>query len=148
MKIKVEGKEVEAYNLLMRKEYAMDIVSGKKTLEIREFKSHYVDMFTDKEQLKKNEELRKAGRVDECVEPFKSVSYVRFHNYDYSWILDVKIDEIGLSTMCQEDIEELAEAFNFHDYDKEWQQFEHLEDDEKPLFYWLHIKEIVSRKGI
>ena len=52
MKIKVEGKEVEAYNLLMRKEYAMDIVSGKKTLEIREFKSHYVDMFTDKEQLK------------------------------------------------------------------------------------------------
>ena len=77
MKIKVEGKEVEAYNLLMRKEYAMDIVSGKKTLEIREFKSHYVDMFTDKEQLKKNEELRKAGRVDECVEPFKSVSYVR-----------------------------------------------------------------------
>ena len=133
MKIKVEGKEVEAYNLLMRKEYAMDIVSGKKTLEIREFKSHYVDMFTDKEQLKK---------------PFKSVSYVRFHNYDYSWILDVKIDEIGLSTMCQEDIEELAEAFNFHDYDKEWQQFEHLEDDEKPLFYWLHIKEIVSRKGI
>jgi hypothetical protein len=148
MKIKVKDKEVEAYSLLMRKEYALDIISGKKTLEIRSFNSHYVDMFTDKEQLAKNEELRKAGKDDECVEPFKPTSYARFHNYNYSWVLDVEIDEIGISTVCKEDIEELAEDFNFHDYDNEWQQYEHLDDDEKPVFYWLHIKKIVGRKGI
>lgn len=148
MRIKVDGKEVEAYDLLMRKEYALDIISGKKTLEIREFKSHYVRMFTDKDQLKKNEGLRKEGKDDECVDPFKLVSYIRFHNYDYDWILDVRIDEIGIGTMCQGDIEDLADSFGFHDYDNEWQQYEHLADDEKPVFYWLHVKEIVGRKGI
>jgi hypothetical protein len=148
MKIKVKDEEVEAYDLLMRKEYALDIISGKKTLEIREFKSHYVNMFTDKEQLAKNEELRKAGKDDECIEPLKATQYVRFHNYNYSWTLDVEIDEIGISTVCREDIEDLADAFDFHDYDNEWQQYEHLDDDEKPVFYWLHIKEIVGRKGI
>jgi hypothetical protein len=148
MKIKVKGEEVEAYSLLMRKEYALDIISGKKTLEIRSFNSHYGSMFTDKEQLAKNEELRKAGKDDECVTPLKDIWYVRFHNYNYSWTLDVEIDEMDISTVCQEDIEDLAEWFGFHDYDNEWQQYEHLDDDEKPIFYWLHIKEIVGRKGI
>lgn len=148
MNILVNGKEVEAYSLLMKKENALDIVSGKKRLEIREFKSHYVEMFTDRKQLEINEGLRKCGRDEECEEPFKPIKYVQFHNYNYSWTLDVEIDEIGLSTVCKEDIEELAEAFDFNDFNNEWQQYEHLNDDEKPIFYWLHIKEVISRKGI
>lgn len=148
MKIKVNGKEEEAYDLLMKRDNANDIISGRKTVEIRSFNGHYVRMFTDKEQQRKNDELRKAGREDECIEPLKGVQYIRFHNYNYSWMLDVKIDEIGISSVCKEDIEDLAERFGFHDYDNEWQQYEDKDFEDKPIFYWLHIKEIISRKDI
>lgn len=37
MKIEVDGQQVEAYDLLMRKEYAKEIISGKKKVEFRSF---------------------------------------------------------------------------------------------------------------
>ena len=145
MKINVNGKEVEAYGLKMKKENALEIIAGKKTLEIRSFNPFYCRMFTDKEQLEKNTKLREEGRGDECIEPIKNVQYIHFHDYNNSWFLDVQIDEAGISTMCQEDVEMLAEDFDFHDYDNEWQQFEETSEEEKPIFYWFHIKSIVGK---
>ena len=147
MNINVNGKEVEAYDLLMKKDNALDIISGKKTLEIRVFSNHYATMFTDPKQLAKNEELRKAGKDDDCVEPLKSIQYIHFHNYNNSWSLDVKIDEIGLSSMTEEDIEDLHD-FGFHDYDNDWQQYKDKDLEDVPMFYWMHIKEILGKKNI
>lgn len=147
MNININGKEVEAYDLLMKKENALDIISGNKTLEIRVFSNHYAKMFTDQKQLEINEELRREGKDYECIEPIKGIQYVHFHNYNNSWALDVKIDEIGLSSMTEEDIEDLHD-FDFHDYDKEWQQYEDKDIEDIPMFYWLHIKDIVGRKNI
>ena len=101
----------------------------------------------DIKQLELNEALRKEGKDDECVEPIKGVKYVHFHNYNYSWMLDVEIDEIGLSSMVKDDIEDLND-FNFHDFDNEWQQYKDKDIEDIPMFYWLHIKDIVGRKNI
>lgn len=148
MTININGKEVEAYDLLMKKENALDIISGKKTLEIRAFSNHYSMMFTDFEQLEKNKKLREEGNDDDCIEPLKGIKYVHFHNYNNSWTLDVQIDEIGLSSMCQEDIEDLADGFDFHDYDNEWQQYEGKYIEDIPMFYWLHIKKILGKENL
>lgn len=147
MNININGKEVESYDLLMKKDNALDIISGKKTLEIRVFSNHYSMIFTDFEQLEKNNKLREVGNDDDCVEPLKGIKYIHFHNYSNSWTLDVKIDEIGLSSMVEEDIEDLHD-FDFHDYDNEWQQYKDKDIEDIPMFYWLHIKDIVGRKNI
>lgn len=152
MRINFKGEEVEAYNLIMKEENALDILSGKKTVEIREFKKTYIDMFLDAKKSIANEKLRSEGREDECT-PFDEmintdIEFVHFHNYANKWHLDALIDEIGVCTMCQEDIEGLAEDFDFHDYDKEWQKFEDLPDEEKPMFFYIHIKRVVGHSGL
>jgi len=139
-KITYQGKEYQAYDFIMKKEHALDIISGKKTLEIRSFTPFYNKMFFDKEQDKLNKE-----KPEEFLVPMRTdVEFIHFRNYNNSWFLIVRIDDIGCSMMDKDDIEILAEDYNFHDYDKEWQQFEHLSDDEKPLFFWFHINEIVT----
>lgn len=144
MKISHQGKEVEAYSLIMKKENALEIISGKKKLEIRSFSDYYVQMFTDKKLVAENDKLKEEGRDDECVAPLKATEYIRFHDYNNSWYLDVHVHEIALYMMCQEDIEELAEEFDFHDYDNEWQKYENTPDEDKPLFYWLHIDKVIG----
>ena len=113
-KIIYEGKEVEAYDFLMKKENALEIISGKKKLEIRSFTPKYLELLIDREQEVKNRE-----NYEEYILPIRTdISFIHFHNYTNSWFLNVKINEIGLAMMCKEDIETLAEDFDFHDYDK------------------------------
>jgi hypothetical protein len=147
--IEVNGQQVQAYDLIMRKEHALEIIAGRKPLEIRAFSDHYCRMFDDKAQQTKNEKLRKEGREDECIDPIRTdIAYVHFHNYNNSWSLDVAIDEIGCEKMDQEGVEFLATEFGFHDYDNEWRQYVGKPDDEVPMFFWIHIDEVVNRVGI
>ena len=48
MTIEVNGKPVEAYHLIMKKENALDILKGKKKVEIRAFSEKYNYLFIDK----------------------------------------------------------------------------------------------------
>jgi hypothetical protein len=133
----------------MRKEHALEIIACKKPLEIRTFSDFYCKMFTDQALVDANEKLRKEGLDDECTGVCRTdVGFVHFHNYTNSWTLDVEIDEIGMALMVEDDITWLADEFGFHDYDSEWQQYAHLPDEEKPLFFWLHIVGVVNRTGI
>jgi len=149
MKIKFEGNEYDAYALIMRKPNAQAILSGKKTLEIRQFSNRYVKMFTDFEQVEKNAKLREEGRDDECQSSCRGdIGVVHFYSTGAPWFLDVKIDEIGIATMCEEDIKFLNDEYDFHDYDNEWQQFNDLPFNEKPMFYYLHISDILQYEGL
>lgn len=149
MKIKVNGQEVEAYALLMQKENALEILNGKKTIEIRALNSKYSSMFTDQKQLEENEKLRAEGREEECKPPYRTdIAYVHFYNYQKSWTLDVAIDEIGMTEMTKEGIDFLNSEFGFHDYDNEWQQYDGKPFDDIPIFFYLHIAEIVGQTGL
>ena len=59
MTIQVDGKPVEAYHLIMKKENALDILKGKKKVEIRTFSDKYLSMFIDQEKYKKYQQKRK-----------------------------------------------------------------------------------------
>jgi len=147
--IEVNGQQVQAYDLIMRKEHALEIIAGKKPLEIRALSDHYCSMFTDDAKLSENEKLRKEGRDGECVSTCRAdIAYVHFRNYNNSWSLDVAIDEIGIAVMDEEDISFLSDEFGFHDYDNEWQQYVGKPDDEVPMFFYLHLDEVVNRVGI
>ncbi|MFI3322051.1 MAG: hypothetical protein R3Y50_05950 [Rikenellaceae bacterium] len=143
MKINYKGEAHEAYSLKMQKKFAKEIVEGKKTLEIRAFSPYYISRFINKRP------ATKKGETVDIVSDIKTdVRFIHFSDYKKSWHLDVKIDELGICTMAREDIESLAEDFDFHDYDNEWQQYDSLPDEEKPIFFYLHICEIVESKGL
>lgn len=149
MKINYKGQEVEAYALIMKKENALEILKGKKTVEFRDFTPKYEKMFTDFEQIAKNQDLVAAGRENECLPPFNTdIEAIHFYPYNNSWHLDVLIDEIGVVDITEEGAKFLADTFGCHEMDDQWQQFAHLPKDEIPFMFYLHIDEIVGHHGL
>ena len=149
MKIDYKGEQVEAYDLIMKKENALAILNGTKTVEIRPFTPSYSEKFTDFDQLEKNEKLREEGHEDQCQPPYRTdIGFIHFRNYNNSWSLDVAIDELGMTEMTEEGVRFLSEEFGFHDYDEEWQQYEGMPEEDIPLFYYMHIVEIVRQTGL
>lgn len=147
--IKYKNQEIEAYPLIMRKENALDILNGKKVLEIRKFSSKYEKMFTDFKQLEENEKLRKVGRDEECQPILRTdIEAVHFYSTGAPWTLDVAIDEIGIGEITEEGIKFMHEEFNFHDFDEQLDGFKNNPPKEIPLFYYLHICEIISHDGL
>jgi hypothetical protein len=139
MLIDYKGEKQMAYNLIMRKVHAKDIVSGKKRVEIRQFSDYFIGMFFDREK----DAFNQKNPPEKWVNPVRDdVDFIHFRDYDNSWFLDVKIGNCGIGMIEQETIEYLAKNYDFHDLDNEWQQYK--DDDEPPLFFWFEIKEIVD----
>lgn len=148
MKINVNGNEVEAYALIMKKENALEILRGEKTIEIRVDSPKYVKMFTDQEQVERNRKAEAEGR-DEWESPLrKDIGFVHFYNYAGTWSLDCEIDEIGTASLIKDDIDFLNEEYGFHDFDDQWQEFEGKPEEEIPFFFYLHIAAIVGHRGL
>lgn len=147
--IKYKGQDVEAYSLIMRKENALDILNGKKVIETRALSMKYEKMFTDFKQLEENEKLRKEGREDKCKSALRTdVEAVHFYSTGASWFLDVAIDEIGIGEITEEGIKFMHDEFGFHDFDEQLEEFKKNPPKEKPLFYYLHICEIIDHNGL
>ncbi|MCK0201352.1 hypothetical protein [Ornithobacterium rhinotracheale] len=149
MKINVNNQEVEAYRLIMKKENAKDIVSGKKKLEVRNYNNIYCGMFLDKkkfeEYLKDLEDPNGTMALSDAV---KDTKYIRFTNYNGSWHLDVSIDFIEPFEMSKENVEAIGQNYNFHDFDDQWQEFEDLSQEEKPFFFGIVIDKVINRHNI
>ena len=146
-KIEYNGETIEAYSLIMRKENALEILRGEKTVEIRSLSSRYEKMFTDYAQLEKNESLRKQGRDDECQPILRTdIGAIHFYSTGAPWTLDVEIDELGIGEVTPEGIKFLQDEFGFHGLDY---ALENLEDVTEPdLFYYLHISRVLGHSGL
>lgn len=145
MKITYNNKEYEAYALLMRKENAIDIISGKKRVEIREFSPFYEKMFIDQKIVEQN---RKIKCESEYVSPMRDVPCIHFYSTGAPWTLDVSINDIGIASMIEEDIKWLNEEYGFHDFDNEWQQYVGKPEEEIPIFFYLGIEKVLQHEGI
>lgn len=145
MTISVNGQQVEAYNLLMKKEYAFDILKGKKCVEFRSFTEHYINRFLDKETMKRND-----AKGDVTLDDLESVvradiEYLHFHNYNNSWYLDVAIQGIGFCCVDSQDIEPLAEQFDdFKAYLDDAKKHDQLPPDERPMMFYIVLAEVVG----
>lgn len=149
MKINYKGQEVEAYPLLMKKENALDILNGKKCIETRKLSAKYEKMFTNFEQAKENERLRKDGREEECKPILRTdIEAIHFYSTGAQWTLDVAIDEIGIGEITDEGIRFMHEEFDFHEFDEQLEEFKDNKPEELPLFYYLHICEVIGHKGL
>ena len=147
--IKYNGQEVEAYSLIMTKANALDILIGKKVIEARKLSSKYEKMFTNFKQLEENERLRKEGRENECQPILRTdIEAIHFYSTGAPWFLDVAIDEIGIGEVTEEGIKFMHEEFDFHDFDEQLEEFKKNPPEEIPLFYYLHISEVINHEGL
>lgn len=75
-----KGQTAEAFDLIMRKEFAYEILKGNKTIEYRDFTQFYAKRFcSDVKELKR-----------------KPIYHIHFHDYNNTWFLDVAIESVDI----------------------------------------------------
>lgn len=145
MTITINGRQVEAYNLLMKKEFAQEILNGQKKVEFRSLSDHYCRMFLDDNAAKKNKEAGLKPSDDGFDFGLRDTQYIHFHNYNNSWYLDVEVNGIGMCVVDSHDIESLAEDFDdFKAFIEDARKNDELPEDERPMIFYLVLGDVVG----
>jgi hypothetical protein len=135
-----ETQDIECLNLIMRKEYAEQILAGTKKLEFRDYSDFYIKRLIDK---KVSEYI--GAHVDEdetflFCNDIRQVKKIHFHNYNNSWFLDVECTFNDVFCINKHDIEFLQKEYGCHDYDQDLAYYEkkHIDNKQRPyLFYFV-----------
>jgi len=131
--ITYKGKEVRAFDFLMKKENALDIISGKKKIEFRDFSPHYCNLFENKE---KDNEGNKITRND--------IHFIHFTNYNKSWFLNVKIEKVDYCAINKNWHDYFVKNYDTHDFEGLWQKNEGKDWKNCPAIFFMPILEVLE----
>ena len=144
-------RRIDCLDLIMKKEFALQILDGTKKIELRDASNHYCRRLYDSNitrfiDLHQNDdeimnECGPYGYLDELMQ----VDRIHFHNYSNSWFLDVKVLHTDYLYM-NNDVKDQLNTLGIHDVDDAIDEFEKkgIKPEERPVFFQFVLDEIID----
>lgn len=161
LKKKINGFElpenIQCLNLIMKKQYALDIINGKKKVEYRNYSKHYFDRLYDKKMLEmldeyaENEEVKQIcapGDVATFLDPLRIVETIRFHNYNDTWSLTVECIENDIVALSDPNIDYMYKEFGDTEFAEAVRELQKAGVDERPIMFYFALGNIIERVNI
>lgn len=141
-------KRIKKLDLVMKKECALEILSGRKAVEIRKYSDFYVSRMYDKAVLDFEEnnwdnELLRLQMLD-FNDSVRAVETIHFHDYGKTWFLDVECTENNTVVLVDDQVEYLRDEFGFHEFDDELAELNARGEDKRPLYFYYVIGKILD----
>lgn len=140
---------IETLDLIMKKEFALQILKGEKNVEFRSVTQHYQNRLFDKklgaflDKHTDNEEImEQCGMWGYCDE-LRPVKTIHFHNYNNDWYLDVEVLHNGYAIANKEDAESLH-LYDCYDLDALVEELDKKNEEERPVFFIFIISKVVA----
>lgn len=139
-----EAEPVECLNLIMRKEFAKQILEGKKKLEFRGYTDHYISRLYDNDVLKFMQLHKNEPEVLAMCEPLRMVEKIHFHNYNDTWYLDVECTMNEVVGVTDADVEFLHSEYDCHELDDVLQQQNAINSEQRPMYFYFVIGKVID----
>lgn len=112
-----EARPIETLDLIMKREYAVDILCGRKKVEYRDASSYYDNKMIDKDVYAYADRKIDADDADFMEgyllyeSPVRPVDVIHFHNYANTWYLDVEVGENNTLVIDEDGANYIKERF-------------------------------------
>lgn len=136
-------KPIERMNLIMRKEFALQILKGEKKVEFRAFSQHYTDRLMDKDVANWMADHQEKEVDYFGITSTRPVSVIHFHNYSNSWFLDVECTQNEVCAPLPHWVE-FFNTLNCHELDEMTADFEKRNEEMRPLFFYFVCGKVID----
>ena len=141
-------KPIERLDLVMRKEFALEILDGTKTVEIRSYSNFYCSRLYDKivlayEQAHWDDELMRMMMID-FNDSVRAVKTIHFHDYGKTWFLDVECIDNSTVLIRDDQVGYLQEQFNCHEFDEELAELNAENASERPIYFYFAVGKVLG----
>ena len=138
------AKDIECLNLIMKREFAEQILAGTKKLEFRAYSDHYVKRLIDNDVADYIQRHINDDEVLMFCSDIRQVKRIHFHNYSNSWHLDIECDYNDAFCINKRDIKYLNETYDCHDYDRDLARFEAMGEVNRPWLFFFVCGKVIS----
>lgn len=141
-----KAQSIECLSLIMKREFAEQILAGTKKLEYRAYSPFYISRLIDKKVAKYIQDKIDDDEVVTFCNDIRQVEKIHFHDYNNSWFLDVECELNDAFSLRKEDVEYIQREFGAHEWDNDLENYEKagVPENERPYFFYLVCGKVID----